>query len=90
MELTPVRYPHLKRGRYSRLQSSDLSHFSRLLGSDRLLTDDLDGYNTDWMRSVRGGRAGAAVLGCSCFTAQLNNSLLDKLVIAQVLQFLGA
>ena len=54
VELTSARYPHLKRGPYGRLTDGDLAHFRRLLGEERVLTDDLAGYNTDWMRSVRG------------------------------------
>ena len=60
MELTSVRYPHLKRGPFSQLTDSDVTHFSQLLGAERVLTEDLDGYNTDWMRSVRGGSGAAA------------------------------
>ncbi|XP_037068173.1 D-2-hydroxyglutarate dehydrogenase, mitochondrial-like [Pollicipes pollicipes] len=54
VELTSKRYPHLRRGRFSQLTSDDVTHFRQLLGPDRVLTEDLDGYNTDWMRSVRG------------------------------------
>ena len=54
VELTSVRYPHLKRGQYARLTEADVAEFRRVLGAERVLTDDLDGYNTDWMRSVRG------------------------------------
>ncbi|KAF0313467.1 D-2-hydroxyglutarate dehydrogenase, mitochondrial [Amphibalanus amphitrite] len=54
VELTSVRYPDLKRGPFGRLTDSDVTHFRRLLGAERVITEDLDGYNTDWLRSVRG------------------------------------
>ena len=61
VELTSARFPHLRRGQFSQLTDRDVTHFSQLLGADRVLTEDLDGYNTDWMRSVR-GESGAATV----------------------------
>ena len=54
VELTSLRYPGLKRGQFANIEQGDLDHFRAVLGSDGVLTDDLDGYNTDWLRTVRG------------------------------------
>jgi hypothetical protein len=57
LELTSVRYPHLKRGPYSRLNDSDVNFFKGLLSSPgQVLTDDdeLDAYNIDWMHIYKG------------------------------------
>lgn len=53
VELTSVRYPDVKRGNYGSVGDSDLATFERLL-SGRVLTDSLDGYNTDWLKTCRG------------------------------------
>lgn len=56
VELTSVRYPQVVRQKFSKLQDSDLQEFERVVGAGRVLTDEdeLEGYNTDWMRTVRG------------------------------------
>lgn len=54
VELTSKRYPNLKRGQYSNLKKEDLQFFEKLLGSNRVLTEDLDFYNTDWIKTVKG------------------------------------
>lgn len=53
--LTSERYPHLKRGPFASLTDADVSSFERIV-SGRLITDpsELDGYNTDWLKTVRG------------------------------------
>ncbi|XP_063410334.1 D-2-hydroxyglutarate dehydrogenase, mitochondrial-like [Mytilus trossulus] len=53
--LTSVRYPNLKRGGYSALTDKDLSVFEKLIPG-RVLTgsSELDGYNTDWLKTCRG------------------------------------
>ena len=56
-DLTSVRYPHVKRGKYSELTSQDVEFFQKLLtGDGRVLTepDDVAAYNTDWLRTVKG------------------------------------
>uniref|UniRef100_K1QDC6 D-2-hydroxyglutarate dehydrogenase, mitochondrial n=1 Tax=Magallana gigas TaxID=29159 RepID=K1QDC6_MAGGI len=53
VELTSVRYPDVKRGNYGSVRDSDLATFERLLPG-RVLTDSLDGYNTDWLKTCRG------------------------------------
>jgi D-2-hydroxyglutarate dehydrogenase len=56
--LTQVRYPDLKRGSFASLNDTHLSTFERILPGGRVLTlgkgDDLESYNTDWLRTVRG------------------------------------
>lgn len=56
VELTSVRYPEEKRGNYARLESDDIGHFKHILDENRVLTqpEEIDGYNTDWLRTVRG------------------------------------
>ncbi|XP_013396492.1 D-2-hydroxyglutarate dehydrogenase, mitochondrial isoform X3 [Lingula anatina] len=55
LELTSVRYPHVQRGKYATLTEKDVDFFQKLL-PQRVLQDpsELDGYNIDWMRTVRG------------------------------------
>lgn len=53
LELTSVRYPNVKRGNYGTVQDRDVSEFERLIPG-RVLTDSLDGYNTDWLKTCRG------------------------------------
>ena len=61
--LTPSRYPNIQRDpRFSTLTSRHLSHFKGILDSPSAIidglsqdaSDDLDPYNTDWMRKYRG------------------------------------
>lgn len=53
-----MRYPELKRGSFAALNDTHLSTFERILPGGRVLTlakgDDLESYNTDWLRTVRG------------------------------------
>ncbi|XP_076451705.1 D-2-hydroxyglutarate dehydrogenase, mitochondrial-like isoform X1 [Babylonia areolata] len=55
MKLTSQRYPKLKRGPFATLTDGDVSCLERLL-SGRVITDEseLEGYNTDWLRTVKG------------------------------------
>ena len=55
MELTSKRYPKLERGPFATLTDADVSSLGRLV-SGRVITEEseLDGYNTDWLRTVRG------------------------------------
>jgi len=55
-ELTRIRYPDVKRGNYSHIQNEDLEAFSEILDKNRVITEesDLEGYNTDWLQTVRG------------------------------------
>ena len=54
--LTSERYPEVKRGNYVILEENDVKFFESILGSNRVLTEeeDLGGYNTDWLGTVRG------------------------------------
>ena len=54
-ELTSKRYPTLKRGAFATLTDADVSSLGRLV-SGRVITEEseLDGYNTDWLKTVRG------------------------------------
>lgn len=57
VELTSVRYPNLKRGKYASVTEKDVSEFERLLpGAARVITDpsELEGVNTDWIKNCRG------------------------------------
>ncbi|XP_076329152.1 D-2-hydroxyglutarate dehydrogenase, mitochondrial-like [Tachypleus tridentatus] len=56
VELTSKQYSRLKRGPFTELSSKDLEFFQRLLGQEKVLADveELDGYNTDWMKMFRG------------------------------------
>lgn len=48
------RYP-IQRGKFADLTENDISHFESILDKNRVLRgDDAQGYNVDWMRSVRG------------------------------------
>ena len=55
-ELTAKRYPNVKRGTYASLTDSDINYFKSLLHDGAVLTEteELEGYNTDWMGMVRG------------------------------------
>ena len=54
--MTSVRYPNVKRGQYGSITEADLKFFESVLGSNRVITDpsELEGYNTDWLNTVRG------------------------------------
>ena len=54
-EYTSKRYA-VKRGDYSTLQDRDVVYFENLLDKSRVVTDafDLEKYNVDWLKSVRG------------------------------------
>ncbi|KAF4533517.1 hypothetical protein B566_EDAN001002 [Ephemera danica] len=71
VELTQKRYPELKRGSYNKLTDSHINTFEQILGKSKVITapDDVDSYNVDWLRTVRGHwvvfikiRAGQVVL----------------------------
>ena len=56
-QTTSARFPHLKRGPFAELTSEDVVAFRSMLpGESRVLTasDDLDGYNTDWIGIAKG------------------------------------
>lgn len=53
--LTSERYPQLKRGAYSEVNDEDLTVFEKLIPGRVLTgTSELDGYNTDWLKTCRG------------------------------------
>lgn len=56
VELTSVRYPDVKRGKYTVLTPGHVSHFESILSKERVLTDpsDVEPYNVDWIKMVRG------------------------------------
>ncbi|XP_059469667.1 D-2-hydroxyglutarate dehydrogenase, mitochondrial-like [Neocloeon triangulifer] len=56
VELTQVRYPKLKRGGFATLNDRHLTTFKNILPGRVLTseTDDLELFNTDWLRTVRG------------------------------------
>lgn len=47
---------HVQRGKFGTLHADDIAFFREKLGINRVLTDptDVDGYNVDWLRIVRG------------------------------------
>nr|CAB3236021.1 D-2-hydroxyglutarate dehydrogenase, mitochondrial-like [Phallusia mammillata] len=47
---------NVKRGDFAQITDNDLTHFQSIIGKDHVITDhnDLEMYNMDWMRSVRG------------------------------------
>ncbi|XP_056634624.1 D-2-hydroxyglutarate dehydrogenase, mitochondrial [Diorhabda sublineata] len=55
-QLTKDRYPYVKRGQYANLDQHHLKYFKDLLGPNRVITDtdECQGFNIDWIRSVRG------------------------------------
>ena len=56
-ELTSIRYQdQVKRGNFATINDRHVSFFERILTKQRVFTDplDLEGPNTDWLRSVRG------------------------------------
>ena len=56
-EFTSIRYPQVSRGQYSQVTSDDVAYFRSVLPADgQVLTaeDDLEGYNVDWLQTVRG------------------------------------
>lgn len=53
VELTSIRYPGVKRGNYGVVVDNDIATFERLIPG-RVLTDSLEGYNTDWLKTCRG------------------------------------
>ncbi|XP_050540677.1 D-2-hydroxyglutarate dehydrogenase, mitochondrial-like isoform X2 [Daktulosphaira vitifoliae] len=54
--LTKDKYPHLKRGPYTKLDISDIHFFQSILGVNYVITDveELFSYNVDWLKSVSG------------------------------------
>ncbi|XP_015779849.1 PREDICTED: D-2-hydroxyglutarate dehydrogenase, mitochondrial-like [Acropora digitifera] len=55
VELTSVRYPHVKRGRFSKVTDEDIKVFEQLTPS-RVITDphEIAPHNVDWLKMVRG------------------------------------
>ena len=54
-ELTSKRYPLIKRKDFAKVTDEDVGYFRSVLGGDvRVLTEDLEGYNADWLGIVRG------------------------------------
>lgn len=53
--LTKDRYPDVKRGDYANVNDKDLIVFEQLIPG-RVLSgsSELDGYNTDWLKTCRG------------------------------------
>lgn len=60
---TAESYPNIKRdSRFKKLSEEDVKHFRDILGSDSAVidgvtqdaSDDLEGYNADWMKKYRG------------------------------------
>ena len=67
---TTQRYPHIQRGNYASVTTDDVDFFNAVLKSpSAVLTnhEELDGYNTDWMKTVRGDKS-------------LNSNLNDEMV----------
>ena len=63
IKYTTDSYPTLQRNpRFKKLDANDVKHFRSLLGSESAVIDgvtqdageDLEGYNSDWMRKYRG------------------------------------
>lgn len=54
--LTSEKYTSLKRGNYAALEDKDLKYFKSILSANQIVTDsdELEGYNTDWLRSCKG------------------------------------
>lgn len=52
--LTTERYPALRRSDYASLTNDDVKFFSDVVGPNNVLEADIEGYNTDWLRTVRG------------------------------------
>ena len=55
IELSSIRYPHVKRGDYGALNQTDVEFFVKTLPG-RVLNDkdDVDSHNVDWLKTVRG------------------------------------
>jgi len=51
---TTNRYPNLQRKPFAQVNEHDLDKFKSFVGESNVLTSDLDGYNTDWLGTVRG------------------------------------
>ncbi|KLU82037.1 D-lactate dehydrogenase 2 [Magnaporthiopsis poae ATCC 64411] len=63
VKFTSETYPSLKRDpRFAQLTADHVNHFKQLLGTDAVLdavtdpsaSDEVDGFNSDWMRKYRG------------------------------------
>lgn len=51
---TTSRYPNLRKKGFAKVTDSDLKLFESLVGPTNVLTSDLEGYNTDWLKTVKG------------------------------------
>jgi len=55
VQLTKDRFPNLKRGSYSVVESTDVEYFKNLLGANSLITgEEVKSYNVDWLKTVSG------------------------------------
>jgi len=52
--LTKERYPNLSRKEFSPLTDKDVNTFESIVGKGNVLQSDLEFYNTDWLKTVRG------------------------------------
>ena len=55
--LTRDRYPNLERGPYAQLSEEDVAYFEKIVPDPGQVikgSDELQGYNTDWLKTVRG------------------------------------
>lgn len=51
----PLQVRHnVKRGDYATLEGKDIALFESIVGKNHLVQEDLQGYNVDFLRSVRG------------------------------------
>lgn len=54
---TNPHYSDISRGPYSKIENSDIEFFIEILEKSRVISgseDNLDGYNVDWLNSVKG------------------------------------
>lgn len=55
VQLTKHRFPNVKRGSYTVIDSTDVHYFKKILGVTNLISgDELNSYNEDWLKSVSG------------------------------------
>ncbi|XP_067947891.1 D-2-hydroxyglutarate dehydrogenase, mitochondrial-like [Watersipora subatra] len=62
--LTTSRYPGLKRKEFGVVVDKDVKFFENIVGAPNVIRSDLDGYNTDWLRTVRGESETVLRPGC--------------------------
>lgn len=55
VQLTKDRFPNLKRGSYSVVNSTDVKFFKNILTANNIITGvEAKSYNEDWLKSVSG------------------------------------